>query len=448
MFRKLLIANRGEVAVRILRTCKRMGIQTVAVVSDADMNAQWLSDADEVVRIGAAKAAASYLNQNAILEVGRHTGCSAVHPGWGFLSENHIFAQRCEGQGMSFVGPAPRHLIEMGDKARARATMQGLGIPVIPGSEGCLATVAEARILADSMGYPVLLKAVAGGGGRGMRVARDQSEIESAFQEAAAEARACFGDDSLYMEKLIENGRHIEIQVLADAFGNCVHLGERECSLQRRHQKVIEEAPSPGLPEAERQRILPLIAEAIGRMGYRNAGTVEMLLSREGRLYFMEMNTRLQVEHSVTEQNTGIDLVEWQLRIAANQRLGFEQKDIHIGAHSIEFRVNAEDPNEGFRPSPGKVNVLRFPEGDGVRIDSHLKANDVISPHYDSMLAKLIVTGDTREIAMSRARKSLKEFKIEGVKTNLSLHRWALDWGPFVTGEYDIGSLEKDFRRA
>lgn len=443
MFRRLLIANRGEVAARIQRTCTRLGIHTVAVASAADADAAWLEEAGKVIQLGPAKSSESYLDMGALIEVALANHCSAIHPGWGFLSENAIFARRCEAAGLTFVGPSPHHMAQMGDKAVARDTMSALGMPVIPGGEGALSSVEEAKRLADEMGYPVLLKAVSGGGGRGMRAVNAADELESAFRDAAAEAVASFGDGRLYLEKRIVNGRHVEVQIIADGYGNCLHLGERECSLQRRHQKVVEEAPSPGLSPSERERILPLVADVVRRSGYRNAGTIEMLLDQSGQMYFMEMNTRLQVEHPVTEQITGVDLMEWQLRVAANERLPVTQADIRPCGHAIEFRLNAEDPAQNFRPSPGLVERLRFPEGDGIRVDTHLRQGDRIPPNYDSMVAKLIVDGPDRATAIARAREALKACEIGGVPTNIGLHQAILEWDAFVSGDYHTKSLEQ-----
>jgi acetyl-CoA carboxylase biotin carboxylase subunit len=445
MFRTLLIANRGEVAARVARTARRMGIRTVVVASSADVDQQWLAEVDVVVPIGPARAAASYLDVDALLEVAVHHGCAAVHPGWGFLSENDRFAARCEAAGVTFVGPEPRHLRMMGDKVVARRVMSSLGLPVIPGSDGALPGVDEARRLADEVGYPVMIKAVSGGGGRGMRHVDAPSELARAYEDAAAEALAGFGDASLYLEKRIDHGRHVEVQLVGDRWGTCVHLGERECSVQRRHQKVVEEGPSPGLSASERDRVLPLVADAMARAGYRGAGTVEMLLDPEGRLYFMEMNTRLQVEHGVSELLTGVDLVEWQLRVAANERLPVSAPPPRSG-HVMEFRINAEDPDAGFAPSPGVVHTLRWPAAPWVRVDTHLRPGDRIPPNYDSMVAKLLVRGDDREDCLRRSRDALAETQVEGVRTNLALHRRLLDWAPYRTGAYDTTSLETALR--
>ncbi|NCG22401.1 MAG: acetyl-CoA carboxylase biotin carboxylase subunit [Rhodobacterales bacterium] len=443
MFRRILIANRGEVAARILRTCKSMGVQAVAVCSEADRDHSWLAAADDVVCLGPARAALSYLDIDALLQVAVSKGCSAVHPGWGFLAENDTFALRCAAAGLTFIGPSPNHLRNMGDKSLARKTMSELGMPVIPGTKDPLADVEAARIQAEIIGYPVLLKAVSGGGGRGMRVVRNSSEVAEAYTEASAESLSAFADGRLYLEKLIEGGRHIEVQVIADRFGNAMHLGERECSVQRRHQKVVEEAPSPGLSPAERARILPIVSDVISRSGYRNVGTVEMLMDAQGKLWFMEMNTRLQVEHSVTEEISGVDLVEWQLRVAANEALPMSQSEFSQSGHAIEFRINAEDPDQDFKPCPGRVSRLKFPQGEGIRIDTHLRSGDRIPPNYDSMVAKLIVSAPTREQALERARGALSATVVEGVKTNLGLHRRIANWDAFTSGNYNTHSLEQ-----
>jgi acetyl-CoA carboxylase biotin carboxylase subunit len=376
------------------------------------------------------------------VEVGLRTGCSAVHPGWGFLSENAAFATMCTSAGLTFVGPSPEHLRRFGDKAVARSTMAALGMPIIPGSKEPVDTLEAARRVADEVGYPVLLKAVSGGGGRGMRGVDDPSELAQAFAEATAEATGAFGDGRLYLERRIVGGRHVEVQVIGDGRGHALHLGERECSLQRRHQKVLEEAPSPGLSQAERERVLPLVADVVAKAGYANAGTVEMLLDASGHLYFMEMNTRLQVEHPVSEVVNGIDLVAWQLAVAAGESLPRAQSEVRPTGHAIELRLNAEDPSEGFRPSPGVVSGLSFPQGEGIRVDTHLAEGDRIPPHYDSMVAKLIVHGADRPQAIERARAALAATRIEGVRHNLALHAAILQWEPFVTGRYDTTSLE------
>ena len=445
MFRSLLIANRGEVAARVARTCKRLGVRSVAVASAADLDQAWLADVDQVVPLGPAPSSQSYLDQEALIEVGLATGCTAVHPGWGFLSENDQFAARVQAAGLTFVGPSPRHIRDFGDKAKARETMGALGMPLIPGSDGPLTSLAQARRVADEVGYPVLLKAVSGGGGRGMRFVDTPEQLEEAWQSASIEAAKAFGDDRLYLEKRITGGRHVEIQVLADHWGNAWSLGERECSLQRRHQKVLEEAPSPGLSAAERERILPLVADVVRKSGYANAGTVEMLLSDEGQLYFMEMNTRLQVEHPVTELLTGLDLVEQQLLVASNHRLSLSPTST---GHAIECRINAEDPAQGFRPSPGRLTTLRWPTGEGVRVDTHVSEGDVVPPNYDSMLGKVICYGKDRTEAIERMGRALADTAVEGVANNIALHQRILTWPRFLAGEYDTTTLETELGRA
>ncbi|MFM2161632.1 MAG: hypothetical protein RLZZ383_1144 [Pseudomonadota bacterium] len=445
MFRRLLIANRGEVAARVARTARRMGIEVVCVVSTADREQAWLREVDHVVPIGPARASGSYLDQDALLEVARHTRCSAVHPGWGFLSENETFAVRCAAAGLTFVGPSPTHLRQMGDKAVARKTMSALGLPPIPGSPGPLQAAQEAAAIGEAYGYPLLLKAVAGGGGRGMRGVDAPEALDEAFAAASAEALASFGDGRVYVEKRIQRGRHVEIQVLGDGYGNVVVLGERECSLQRRHQKVVEEGPAPGLSSEERARVLPAVAKALSAARYANAGTVEMLVDEQGRAWFMEMNTRLQVEHGVTELLTGLDLVELQLRVAAGERQPLRQEDVRVEGHAIEVRINAEDPAQGFRPAPGLVRGLRLPSGEGVRVDTHLSAGDRIPPNYDSMIAKVLVHAVDRPAALARMKAALADTSVEGPTTNLDLLGRILRWGPFVSGQYDTTSLEAAF---
>ena len=442
MFRRVLIANRGEVAARVARTCRRLGIETVAITSEADRDHSWLSSADRVICVGGAASLASYLNQEAILDAAVRSGCSAVHPGWGFLSESATFAQRCLDAGVRFVGPRPSDIRRMGDKALAKRTMSGLGLPTIPGSDGVLRDASEALKVAEQTGYPILLKAVAGGGGRGMREVDGAEELPAAWDAASAEARASFGDGRLYLEKKLLNARHIEVQVFGDRYGNAVQLGERECSLQRRHQKVLEESPSPGLSDVGRQALLDRVVKAVRAGGYRNAGTVELLVSGDEKAYFLEMNTRLQVEHGITEERTGLDLVEWQLREAANQSIEPLLREPPPRGHALECRINAEDPARGFMPSPGTVEAIRLPTGEGVRVDTHLCEGDRIPPHYDATVAKVITWGATREVAMTRMRVALGQLEVKGVSTNRGLHLQILDWEPFVTGAYDIHSLE------
>ncbi|RMF16793.1 MAG: acetyl-CoA carboxylase biotin carboxylase subunit [Alphaproteobacteria bacterium] len=441
MFEKVLIANRGEIALRIHRACREMGIRTVAVHSTADSDAMHVRLADEAVCIGPPPAKDSYLNIPAILAAAEVTDADAIHPGYGFLSENARFAEIVEEHGLVFIGPTPEHIRMMGDKIAAKETMKRLGVPVVPGSEGGITDMDEARALAGDIGFPVLVKAAAGGGGRGMKVVREESELEDAIRAARTEARAAFGDDAVYLEKFLDHPRHIEIQILADTHGNVIHLGERDCSLQRRHQKVLEEAPSPVISAPERSEIAERTATAVRKMGYRGAGTVEFLY-QDGRFYFIEMNTRLQVEHPVTEMITGIDLVRQQIRIAAGEPLGRTQEDIHFSGHAIECRINAEDPLT-FAPSPGLVSDYHPPGGLDVRVDSALYAGYRIPPYYDSLVAKLVVRGETREDCLRRLRRSLEEFVIGGVKTTIPLHRRLIEEDDFREGRYDIHWLER-----
>ncbi len=436
MFRRILIANRGEVAARVLRTCKGMGIEVVAVTSSVDRDLAWLKGADKVVCIGGPKA---YLDEDAILDTAVAEGASAIHPGWGFLSERPSFAARCEAVGISFLGPSSALLRRMGDKVEARRTMTELGVEVIPGS-GLLGGLEEACEVAAGIGYPVLLKAVSGGGGRGMRRVDAPEAMEAAWGEAAGESRANFGDDRLYMEKLIERGRHIEFQVLGDRKGTIWQLGERECSLQRRHQKLVEESPSCAVTDSVRAQVGERLSEALSALGYVGAGTVEMLRTREGDLYFMEMNTRLQVEHPVTELVCGLDLVEWQLRVAAGQSLPSSRPE--RSGHSIEVRINAEDPANGFSPSPGVLTTWELPAGAGIRVDTHLESGDRISPDYDSLLCKLVVHGADRPEALARMELALESLIIEGVSTTKTLHQQILVDPGFRAGQYDTGSVE------
>jgi acetyl-CoA carboxylase biotin carboxylase subunit len=438
MFRRLLIANRGEVAVRVLRTCQRLGVQAVAAYTEDEGNLSWLKEADERVCIGPLR---SYLDQDAILKAAQATGCSALHPGWGFLAENATFAARCEAIGITFVGP-PAHLIRsMGDKIEARRTMKTLGLIPIPGTDFPLVDVAAAKVAAESIGYPVLLKAASGGGGRGMRRVYEPESLQGAFEAATAESASAFGDGRLYMEKLIEAGRHIEYQVLGDVFGRVKVIGERECSIQRRHQKLLEESPSPVVTDAERMKVIARIEEALSTAGYTSAGTVEMLRSETGELYFMELNTRLQVEHPVTEMTTGLDLVEWQLRIAANEAL--PESFAAPQGHAMEIRINAEDPSKNYAPTPGLLSRFRFPTQPGLRVDTHLREGDSVSPHYDSMIAKLIVHAPTRPAVLKAMTTAINGCDIQGVCTTLTLHRQILEHPGFQLGDYDTATVSK-----
>lgn len=441
MFDKVLIANRGEIALRIHRACREMGIATVAVHSTADSDAMHVRLADEAVCIGPPPARDSYLNIPAILSAATITGVDAIHPGYGFLSENARFAEAAEAHGLTFIGPTAEHIRMMGDKIVAKQTAKELGLPLVPGSPGPVGSVEEVVELGGKIGWPVLIKAVAGGGGRGMKVVNDAAGAGEAFSLARAEAKAAFGNDAVYLEKYLGKPRHIEIQVLGDGKGDGVHLGERDCSLQRRHQKVLEEAPSPALNKEQRARIGELAAAAVRKLKYRGAGTMEFLF-QDGEFYFIEMNTRLQVEHPITEAITGIDLVREQIRIAAGAPLGLTQKDIRFEGHAIECRINAEHP-ETFVPCPGRVAEYHAPGGLGVRVDSGLYAGYVMPPFYDSMVAKLIVSGPTRNECLMRLRRSLEEFVIGGIDTTIPLHRRIISEQTFIDGEYDIHWLEK-----
>lgn len=441
MFHKVLIANRGEIALRIQRACRELGIPTVAVHSTADTDAMHVRLADESVCIGPPPARDSYLNIPALLSAAAVTGADAIHPGYGFLSENARFAEMVEAHGMTFIGPSPAHIRMMGDKIAAKAAMASLGVPLVPGSDGAVPDMEQARAVAERVGYPLLVKAAAGGGGRGMKVAHSADELEEAWTVARTEARTAFGDDAVYIEKYLDRPRHIELQVMADAHGNVVHFGERDCSLQRRHQKLLEEAGSPALTPVARDSLGAVVTAGLRKLGYRNAGTLEFLY-QDGQFAFIEMNTRLQVEHPVTEMVCGVDLVREQFRVAAGQRLGYEQADIEFRGHAIECRVTAEDP-ETFMPTPGRVDVFHAPGGLGVRVDSALYAGYVVPPYYDSMVAKLIVHAPTRPEAIARMHRALAEFAIQGVKTTLPLHRRVMDAPEFQAGDYTIHWLER-----
>ena len=440
MFDKILIANRGEIALRVLRACREQGIRTVAVHSTADAEAMHVRLADESVCIGPPAARDSYLNVPAILTAAHLCGADAIHPGYGFLSENAGFAEAVEAHGLTFIGPSPDHIRMMGDKITAKAAMAGLGVPLVPGSDGALPDLDTARSVAGRIGYPVLIKAAAGGGGRGMKVARTAADLEEAWRVARTEAKAAFGNDEVYLEKYLDRPRHIELQVLADMHGAVVHFGERDCSLQRRHQKLLEEAGSPALSPAQRDAIGETATAALKRLGYRNAGTLEFLY-QDGQFAFIEMNTRLQVEHPVTEMVCNVDLVREQIRIAAGQPLGYTQGEVRFEGHAIECRINAEDP-ETFMPTPGRVTVFHPPGGLGVRIDSALYAGYVVPPYYDSMVAKLIVHAPTRPEAIARMQRALDEFVVAGIKTVIPLHQRILADPGFRAGDYTIHWLE------
>ena len=440
MFKKILIANRGEIALRVHRACKEMGIASVAVHSEADRDAMHVRLADESVCIGPNSATDSYLNIPAIIAACEITDADAVHPGYGFLSENAKFAEIVEAHNMAFIGPTAEHIRVMGDKITAKQTVADAGIPVVPGSDGGVETLAEARKVAKKVGYPLLVKAAAGGGGRGMRLAETEDKLDDALMAAQAEAKAAFGDGSVYLERYLKGPRHIEIQVIADTHGNVVHLGERDCSLQRRNQKVLEEAPSPCLTAKQRDEIGGIVAKAVKAIGYRGAGTIEFLYEH-GEFFFIEMNTRLQVEHPVTEEITGIDLVREQIKIANGDKLSFTQKDVTFTGHSIECRINAENPRT-FMPSPGKVIDFHAPGGMNTRLDSGLYSGYSIPPYYDSLIGKLIVHGKTREGAILRLRRALGEMVITGVETTVPLFKTLLDEPDFQSGDYNIHWLE------
>jgi acetyl-CoA carboxylase biotin carboxylase subunit len=442
MIEKVVIANRGEIALRIQRACRALGIRTVAVHSEADRDAKYVKLADESVCIGPPRAADSYLNIPAIISAAEVTDAQAIHPGYGFLSENANFAERVESSGFIFIGPRPDTIRLMGDKISAIRAMKRAGVPCVPGSDGPVGDDDKETLrLAAHIGYPVLIKAAAGGGGKGMRVVHTEAALLNAIQLTRAEAQAAFGNNTVYMEKYLDNPRHIEFQVLADTHGNAIHLGERDCSMQRRHQKVIEESPAPGISEKLRHKMGERCAEACRKIGYRGAGTFEFLY-QDGEFYFIEMNTRVQVEHPVTEMVTGVDIVREQLRIAAGERLAFRQKDIQWRGHAIECRINAEDPRN-FIPSPGRITGWHAPGGPGIRVDSHVYTNYFVPPYYDSMIAKLIAFGDTREMALARMRIALTEMVVEGIKTNIPLHQDLMNDAAFIRGGVNIHYLQK-----
>lgn len=444
MFKRILIANRGEIAVRIIRTCKELGIEAVAVYSNVDSDSLHVQLADHAVCIGGARATDSYLNKKNILAAATSLGCDAIHPGFGLLSENSTFARLVEECGVTFIGPSGDVIDNMGNKSVARKIMIASGVPVVPGSNGSVNTVEEAKVEAKKIGYPILIKASAGGGGRGMRKALSEEEFANAYNTAKSEAQACFGDDDMYLEKLIFEPKHIEFQILADHYGNVVHLGERDCSIQRRNQKMMEEAPSKALSAGLREQMGRDAIKAAKGAGYTNAGTIEYVLDKEGNYYFIEMNTRIQVEHPVTEMVTGVDLIREQIRIAAKQRLPFKQSDVTMIGHAIECRINAENPRENFRPSPGKIKNLHLPGGMGVRIDTTLYQGYTVSSYYDSMIAKVIVHGSSRLEAIRRMRRVLAELVIDGIDTNQELQYLILHSKEYVKGNFDTSFIEKN----
>jgi len=440
MIEKILIANRGEIALRIQRACREMGIQSVAVHSMADADAMHVRLADESICIGPPPARESYLDAHAIISAATISNADAIHPGYGFLSENADFAAMVEEHDIAFIGPSPDHIRLMGDKIAAKKAVADAGIPIVPGSDGEVTSLVDAQEIAMETGYPVLIKAAAGGGGRGMKVAEDPAGLEEAYQIARTEAELAFGNGAVYIEKFLSKPRHIEVQVLADNHGNVVHLGERDCSLQRRHQKVLEEAPSPALNRAQRDAIGETVTQAVKAIGYKSAGTIEFLFE-DGEFYFIEMNTRLQVEHPVTEMICGIDLVREMIRVAGGAPLGFKQSDIRFHGHAIECRINAEDPRT-FNPSPGRIGDYHAPGGLGVRVDSGLYSGYAVPPHYDSMIAKLIVHGTNRNECLMRLRRALEEFVIDGISTSIPLHQGLIGAPDFMNGDYDIHWLE------
>ena len=443
MFEKILIANRGEIAVRIIRACRELGIKSVAVYSEADRDALHTQLADEAVCIGPAPSQKSYLDIKSIISAAVITKANAIHPGFGFLSENPTFAQVCEDSNIILIGPTSEMIESMGNKSKARKTMIEAGIPVVPGSDGIVKYVAQAKEIAKSIGYPMIVKASSGGGGKGMRVVWSEDELEKNFTMAQKEALASFNDDSMYMERYVVNPKHIEFQVMADEMGNTVHLGERDCSIQRRHQKIVEEAPSAALSPELRKKMGDVAVKAAKAIGYRNAGTVEFLLEDSGEFFFMEMNTRIQVEHPITEMITGVDLIKTMIKVASGQPLPFTQEDIKLQGHAIECRINAENPSKGFRPSPGKIDYLHMPGGKGIRIDSAIYNGYTVPPLYDSMLAKLIVHGDTRQEAILKMNSALGEFVVDGIDTNIDFHMDILHNEDFIKGEYNTGFIEK-----
>lgn len=440
MFDKILIANRGEIALRIIRTCKELGIKTVAVYSEADRESLHVTFADEAVCIGPTPARDSYLKIPVLISAAQITGADAIHPGYGFLAENAGFSEICRDSGIKFIGPSPEMIQAMGDKAFAKDTMRKNDVPVIPGSDGVVEDIKQAKKTAGEIGYPVILKASAGGGGKGMRVVWEEKDFDKSFQTASSEAEAAFSNPALYIEKFIQNPRHVEIQVMGDMHNNVYHYGERDCSVQRRHQKLIEESPSPAVDEELRNRMGEAAIKGAASINYEGAGTIEFLLDKDRNFYFMEMNTRIQVEHPVTEMVYGVDLIRQQILVAAGEKI--ETKPRKPIGHSIEFRINAEDPEKGFRPSPGKILSLHFPGGYGVRIDSHIYQSYSIPPNYDSLIAKLIVWGKNRQHAIARGKRALEEFTVEGIKTTIPFHLKVLEDERFVTGNFDTGFLD------
>ncbi len=444
MLKKVLIANRGEIAVRIIRACREMGIRTVAIYSEADKNALHTTLADEAICIGPAPSAKSYLNMKAILEAACLTGADSIHPGFGFLSENSSFAKICEEMEIKFIGPNHKLIELLGNKSKAKETMKKAGVPVVPGSEGLLSSKKQAVELAEKIKYPVMLKASAGGGGRGIRIAYTQEELEREYDLVRQEAKVAFNDDSIYLEKFVENPRHIEIQILADEKGNCIHLGERDCSVQRRNQKVLEETPSGILDEKTRNKMGEVAVKAVKEIGYTNAGTIEFLVDKNLDFYFMEMNTRVQVEHPVTEMVTGVDIIKEQIKIASGEKLSFTQKDIKFNGHSMEARINAEIPEKNFMPCPGTITGLHLPGGNGIRVDTAIYSGYTVPPTYDSMLAKVIVHGKNREESIAKLKSAVAELVVEGIQTNADFILKILSNKNFINNNYDTSFIQKE----
>ena len=442
MIRKILIANRGEIAVRIIRACREMGIATVAVYSEADKNALHVKLADQAVCIGPAPSNKSYLNVKAILEACCLTGADSIHPGYGFLSENVAFAKMCSEMGINYIGPSYELIELMGNKSKAKETMKKAGVPVVEGSEGNVESLQGAKEVANKIGYPVIMKAVSGGGGKGIRIANSEEELSRYYDVIRAEAKSAFNDDSIYIEKYIQHPRHIEIQVIADKHGNVAHLGDRDCTVQRKNQKMLEETPSDYIDEKLRQKMEKVSVKAIEKIGYTNAGTIEYLVDKEGNFYFMEMNTRVQVEHPVTEMVTGVDLVKEQINIASGKKLSKEVRELNIKGHSIECRINAENPDKNFMPCPGKITGLHIPGGNGIRVDTAIYQDYVIPPNYDSMIAKLIVHGKNREDAINKMKSALGEFVIDGITTNIDFLYKILENPEFIKNDYDTSFIK------
>ncbi len=447
MFSKILIANRGEIALRIIRACKELGVKTVAVYSTQDETASHTIFADESVCIGPPESSKSYLNKAQIIAAAEITGADAIHPGYGFLAENAEFAEMCASCGIVFIGPPAEVIEKMGNKSEAKRSMIAAGVPVVPGSEGVVKTEEEALKIARKIGFPVILKAVSGGGGKGMRIVEAEESLSGSFMMASAEAEAAFGNPDLYMERYIESPRHIEIQLLADNYGNVIHLGERECSIQRRHQKLIEEAPSPVVDAKMRKKMGEAAVAGARQVKYRSAGTIEFLLDSDGSFYFMEMNTRIQVEHPVTEMVHNVDLIKEQIRIAAGEKLRIKQAEVFPRGHAIECRINAEDPMNNFMPSPGMITNLHFPGGPGVRVDTHIYNSYEVPPFYDSLIAKLIVVARNRAEAIRRLNRALDEFVVEGVKTTIPFHKFVINTPEFIEGNFDTHFLEKIYNK-